>query len=322
MPSTQDRLKGGDLRSIGAANAVAREAERDPAIARDLAAGLASRDPLVRMRCADALEKVTRRHPELLAGSEKQLRGLLDPEQPKELLWHVLQMAPRIRWKKAEIEGVFEAARGCLGSGSSIVKTFAMQALVELTRQVPSRLREVESLMERCVKSGTPAMKARGAKLMRKIESNRVHPKAGARQAGSKAAGSKAAASQTKGAAEGGKRKGMSYAVVRKLAFSLPDVEEGTSYGTPALKVRGKLMVRLREDGETIVVIVDFPMREALMQAEPETFFITDHYLNYPTVLVRLATIRSKRLREALGHSWRFVTTSPRGTSGRKIRGR
>jgi hypothetical protein len=65
--------------------------------------------------------------------------------------------------------------------------------------------------------------------------------------------------------------------------------------------------VRLCEEGDTIVVVVDFPMREVLMQAEPGTFFITDHYLNYPSVLARLATLRSQRLREVLGHSWRFV---------------
>jgi len=99
----------------------------------------------------------------------------------------------------------------------------------------------------------------------------------------------------------------VTYNVVRKLALAMPGVEDSRSYGTPALKVRGRLLARLKEDGRTLVVIVDFGMREALMQAEPGTFFITDHYLNYPAILVRLATVRPARLREILRHGWRRV---------------
>lgn len=100
---------------------------------------------------------------------------------------------------------------------------------------------------------------------------------------------------------------GVTYQIARELAFRLPGVEDGMSYGTPSLKVRGKFLARLREDGETLAVKVDFPMREALMQAEPETFYITDHYRNYPAVLVRLARVDRRRLHEVLEHAWRFV---------------
>ena len=117
---------------------------------------------------------------------------------------------------------------------------------------------------------------------------------------------------------------GVTYQIARELAFRLPGVEDGMSYGTPSLKVGGKFLLRLREDGETLAVKVDYPMREALMQAEPETFFITDHYRNYPAVLVRLASVDRKRLHEVLEHAWRFVAPAalrkaPAGKRGARL---
>jgi hypothetical protein len=92
---------------------------------------------------------------------------------------------------------------------------------------------------------------------------------------------------------------------VRQLALALPAVEEGTSYGTPAFKVRGKFLSRLREDGETLVVRIDFDERDILMAANPETFYITDHYRDYPAMLVRLATVDPDELRDLLEGAWR-----------------
>lgn len=99
----------------------------------------------------------------------------------------------------------------------------------------------------------------------------------------------------------------VSFDTVRELALSLPGVEEGLSYGTPAFKVRGKLLARLREDGETLVVRVDMMLRDMLMQSVPETFFITDHYRAYPAVLVRLAKVRREQLLDLLEETWRQV---------------
>ena len=77
------------------------------------------------------------------------------------------------------------------------------------------------------------------------------------------------------------------------------------SYGTPAFQVCKKLFVRLHQSGESIVVMIDLGEREAMMKLDPETCFITDHYLNYPAMLVRLATVRPKVLRERIEESWR-----------------
>lgn len=93
---------------------------------------------------------------------------------------------------------------------------------------------------------------------------------------------------------------------VREIVPALPGVEEGTSYGTPALRVRRKFLCRLREDGETLVVKVDFDTREVLLQADPAVFFTTPHYDGYPSVLVRLPAIQPENLREVLKTAWRI----------------
>jgi hypothetical protein len=94
-------------------------------------------------------------------------------------------------------------------------------------------------------------------------------------------------------------------ATLRRLALALPDVEEGTAYGTSAWRVRKKLFARLREDQDTVAVRVDRGERELLIGAEPEVFFITDHYRAYAWMLVRLAAIPEDELAEVLEESWR-----------------
>ncbi len=85
----------------------------------------------------------------------------------------------------------------------------------------------------------------------------------------------------------------------------LPGVEEGTSYSTPALHVRKKLLARLREDGETVAVRVELTDRDVLLEADPRAFFVTDHYLAYPFVLVRLAEAQHGVVMELLEQAWR-----------------
>jgi hypothetical protein len=92
---------------------------------------------------------------------------------------------------------------------------------------------------------------------------------------------------------------------VRRLALALPEVEEGTWFRTPAWKVRSKSFARIKEDGETLVVMVDEGEKEMLMEAEPEVFFQTPHYEGYPAMLVRLANIDEDELAEVLEDSWR-----------------
>ena len=97
----------------------------------------------------------------------------------------------------------------------------------------------------------------------------------------------------------------MTFEDVRQLALAWPGVEDGSSYGTPALKVRGKLLCRLKEDGETLVVRISFDERELLMGAEPETFFVTDHYKGYPYVLIRLSRADKATVERFIERYWR-----------------
>ncbi|HYH60823.1 MAG TPA: MmcQ/YjbR family DNA-binding protein [Solirubrobacterales bacterium] len=93
--------------------------------------------------------------------------------------------------------------------------------------------------------------------------------------------------------------------VVSLCETELPEVERSTSYGTPALKVRKKLFARLKESGEQLVVFVDFMEREALTQENPDVYVVTDHYRDYPMMLVELEAVDDDELRELLIESWR-----------------
>ena len=102
------------------------------------------------------------------------------------------------------------------------------------------------------------------------------------------------------------KRSRVTLATVRRLALAFPGVEEGLSYGTPGFRVRGKFLARLWEDGETLVVKCGDDERDFRLKADPETFFITDHYRGYPTVLVRLACVTRTELQAVLEQAWRL----------------
>ena len=94
------------------------------------------------------------------------------------------------------------------------------------------------------------------------------------------------------------------YESVRKTALALSGVEESTSYGTAALKVRGKLMARLKEDNETLVLRVKWEERQRLLAVHPEQFFLTEHYRSGPWVLLRLKLASVAQVRKALSHAW------------------
>jgi hypothetical protein len=100
----------------------------------------------------------------------------------------------------------------------------------------------------------------------------------------------------------------MTWDEVTALAKRLPQVEEASSYGTPGLKVRGKLLTRLRLEDDSLVLIgVGFDEREMLMEAAPEIFHTTPHYKDYPSVLARLAAVDPGTVFNLLERRWRAV---------------
>ena len=103
----------------------------------------------------------------------------------------------------------------------------------------------------------------------------------------------------------------VTFDIVREIGLALPDVEDSTMYGSPALKVRGKLLTCLAinksAEPDSLGVCIDYEQRAGLLAEAPETYYLTDHYRNYPVVLVRLSRIRIDQLRDLLHASWRFV---------------
>jgi len=87
--------------------------------------------------------------------------------------------------------------------------------------------------------------------------------------------------------------------------MKLPGMEQGRSYGTPALHVRKRFIARLKEDGETVALRVDTFDRDMFLELDPAAFFLTDHYRPYPAMLVRLKEVRLDLLEQLLEEAWR-----------------
>jgi hypothetical protein len=102
---------------------------------------------------------------------------------------------------------------------------------------------------------------------------------------------------------------GVGFDAVRRLALSLPGVEEGTSYGTPAFRVGGRILARFHQDGESLVLKVEYAAREVLTGSHPETFYVTDHYRCYPLMLVRLKNVESGLLQGLIEDAWRGLAS-------------
>lgn len=163
-------LEGGDRRTIGRADEVAAFVSKNPRLFPRLISGLWSEDPLVRMRAADATEKVTRTDRKLLLPYKKELLGLLADATEQELRWHLAVMIPRLPLNAAEQLRAISILNTYLEDGSSIVKTFALQGLADLAQADPGIRPTVIELLQEATRHGTPAMKARSRKLLLRLE--------------------------------------------------------------------------------------------------------------------------------------------------------
>lgn len=108
------------------------------------------------------------------------------------------------------------------------------------------------------------------------------------------------------------RRKTTTFDTVLKLGRALPEVEAATSWGAPALKVRGKMFacraVHRSAEPNTLVVRMDFDQRDELVAADPDTYYLKEHYVNYACVLVRLDRVHPDALRDLLLTGWRFMS--------------
>lgn len=102
--------------------------------------------------------------------------------------------------------------------------------------------------------------------------------------------------------------RGITVAVARRILLALPNVAEGRSYGMPSFLVNGRFLARFRDDDTVLALqLATIGDREVLMQLEPKAFFFTDHYRDYPAVLIRLAEVPRSLFSDVVKDSWRHV---------------
>ena len=163
-------LGGGDRRSIGCAEEVKSLVSRHPERFAELIKCLWDDDPVVRMRAADAAEKVTVRRSELLNPHKQELLGLLDEAEQTELRWHLALMVPRLAPSGPEKQRAAVALLRYLRDRSSIVKTPALQGLADLAREDTNLQETARRAIEERLRTGTAAMKARARKLWKELQ--------------------------------------------------------------------------------------------------------------------------------------------------------
>jgi hypothetical protein len=107
-----------------------------------------------------------------------------------------------------------------------------------------------------------------------------------------------------------------SFKTVESIGRTLPDVEMTTAWGQPAMKVRGKMFVCMAShksaEANTLVVMMDFADRDSLVEDDPGTYYLKEHYVNYPCVLVRLSRVNAEALRDLITGAHRFVSAAVR----------
>lgn len=166
MHALLQQLAGGDRRSIGCADAVALEVIQSPEQLPVLVAGLFEDDPVIRMRAADALEKVSQTHIQPLMPFKQRLLSLASEETQTDVCWHLAQILPRLTLNHQEHRALVTDFLAYLASGSSIVNTSVMQAFYDIAAKDDQLSDELWCHIEELAITGTPAMKARGRKLL------------------------------------------------------------------------------------------------------------------------------------------------------------
>ncbi len=163
-------LTGGDRRSPGRADEVAELVRLNPKQVNELVDCLCDTDACVRMRAADALEKLSRENARLLQVYKSRFLSLMGEATQQELRWHLALMVPRLKLTHDECGQAAEVMHSYLEDRSSIVKTCAMQGLSDLIKQDERLEPMVLELIRVHTRTGTAAMRARGRKLLRELE--------------------------------------------------------------------------------------------------------------------------------------------------------
>lgn len=166
----RDLLTGGDRRSLGHSDQAVALIGVHPARFGELLECLWDEDPVVRMRAADAAEKASLASPQLLQPHRSELLGLMEEAVQQELRWHLALMIPRLSLSAKERQRAHDALSIYLTDRSSIVKTLAMQGFADLALQDARLKPGIVEQIRTLTRTGTPAMGARGRKLLAKLE--------------------------------------------------------------------------------------------------------------------------------------------------------
>lgn len=169
-PVLSTMLSGGDRRSIGRANEVVALVLSQPALFVQLIDGMQSEDAVVRARSADAAEKVSAVHPAWLLPHRKLLMQTLSRSPQPEMRWHVAPMLARLPLKPSELARLVRLLTDWLNDGSHIVRVMAIQALADLAGRHADLRPQVLRHLQEWVVVGSPAMKARGRKLLKQLD--------------------------------------------------------------------------------------------------------------------------------------------------------
>lgn len=165
-----EKLKKGDMRQKGRSEEVATDVLRRPELFNQVIRGMIHQDAGVRMRAADAAEKITRVIPNILYPYKKLLISKIADSDQQEVRWHVAQLVSRLKLTSAERKQVVAVLVSYLQDKSSIVRTFAMQALTDIAISDSSYRSRITNLIKSLTETGTPAMKSRGKKLLALLE--------------------------------------------------------------------------------------------------------------------------------------------------------
>ena len=170
MKSILEKLKGGDLRSVGKANEVMKSVLKNPKLFKEIFQGISDTDPLIRMRAADVAEKISRQHPEYLQPFKTHLINDVVKITQQEVRWHAAQMFSYLSLTPKERNRVAKVLFSWLeNEKSNIVKVMSLQALTDFAKQDNKIKSKVMPLLQKFVLSGNPSIKSRSKRLLKEF---------------------------------------------------------------------------------------------------------------------------------------------------------
>jgi len=170
MSKILQKLRGDDLKSIGKADEVVQNILNDPSLFEEVFEGMLNKDPVIRMRSANAIEKVSVKHPEYLQPFKSKLINHVSKIEQQEVRWHVAQMFSYIKINKTERDKIIKILLSYIETDESkIVKTFSMQTLADLAEKDGQIKPKIINLIKGMIKNGSPAIISRGKKLLKQL---------------------------------------------------------------------------------------------------------------------------------------------------------